>query len=56
MAFMGCVGSHTHDARLQAIEEAVKVTLVHTVQLQFQLRFRSYIVGRLKVLIGRIRM
>ena len=31
MAFMGCVGSHTHDARLQAIEEAVKVRLGHTV-------------------------
>ena len=28
MAFMGCVGSHTHDARLQAIEEAVKVQVI----------------------------
>ena len=37
MAFMGCVGSHTHDARLQAIEEAVKVRLIHTVRLQQRL-------------------
>ena len=39
MAFIGCVGSHTHDARLQAIEEAVKVSLVHTVGLRLRQRF-----------------
>ncbi len=33
MAFMGCVGSHTHDARLQAIEEAVKVSVFLSAQV-----------------------